>query len=95
MKKVIFLLFSSALLGGCIAAITPSVSNVPVDSSEIAKSQLLGEDCLTYFLLFGPFGDASIKNIIDKNPGKKITLIDHKVRNFLLVSQGCQMVYGY
>ncbi|MBI4683327.1 MAG: hypothetical protein HY757_09550 [Nitrospirae bacterium] len=95
MKKLVMLAMCISLLSGCITAITPVSSNVPVDSSEIAKSELIGEDCVSYYFIFGPFGDASIKHVIDKNPGKKITLIDYEWSAFPFFRSFCSKVYGY
>lgn len=95
MKKVIALCLSLACFTGCTAVVTPGVSSVPVDSSEIAKSTLLGENCLSWVLGLGPFGSASIKEVLDKNADKKITLIDHKQGWYLFTSNYCVQVYGY
>lgn len=95
MKRIIAGLLLAGSLTGCAAVMTPAASSIPVDSAEIAKSKLLGESCMTWYLFFGPFGSASIKEIMDQNAGKKITLIDHKVAPGFFVNQRCNQVYGY
>ena len=95
MKKIAGLCLCVALFTGCAAVYTPTSSSVPIDSAEIAKSTLLGENCMNWFFGLGPFGDASIKSIMDSNPGKKVTLVDHKTGWYLVASDYCIKVYGY
>ena len=95
MKKMLVIIVSAFMFSGCASVMTPVTSSIPVNAAEIAKSELLGENCMSWFLIFGPFGDASIKPLIDKNAGKKITLIDikHEPGNFS--RKQCVQVYGY
>jgi hypothetical protein len=93
MKKVLAGILCVAMLSGCARVMTSSFGSV--DSAEIAKSSYLGENCMSWFLFFGPFGDASIKSVIDKNAGKKITLVDHKFTPGFFTSTACSQVYGY
>lgn len=94
MKKMLLGALCAVMLSGCAAVMTPVGSTVPVDSSEIAKSSMLGENCMTWFLMFGPFGDASIKPVLDRNAGKKVTLIDYKYDAGFLTRSQCVQIYG-
>ena len=99
MKIIVrFLLVAAvaSLFAGCISHNTYSVANVSPVPSEIAKSKLLGENCAKIILgIFGPFGDTSIKGIMESNKGSKVTLIDYKFSNYVVMHEICTEVYGY
>jgi hypothetical protein len=86
----------ASLFTGCISHNTYSVANVPIVPSEVAKSKLLGENCAKVVLgIFGPFGDTSIKGILDNNRNSKVTLVDYKLSNYVVMYEICSEVYGY
>lgn len=95
-KRFILMSAFVSLTAGCVSHLTPMAVNVPIVPSEVAKSKLLGENCSRIVLFaFGPFGDTSIKEILERNKNSKVTFIDYKVSNFFVMQEYCSQVYGY
>ena len=99
MKLIVYalVLFTFGLFtSGCISRMTPATVSVPIDPAEVQKSRLIDENCSRTFLFtFGPFGDTTIRPILNTYKLSKVTLIDHKYSNYIILQEYCVQVYGY
>jgi len=94
-RLAFFCLFFS-FFAGCTNALTPVVINTPLVPSEIAKSRVIDENCVSTILyVFGRSGNATLKDVIDMHKPNKITLVDYEFRDSFFKQDYCLIVYGY
>jgi len=94
--KIVLIFALLLVVTGCTNAMTPVVINAPLVPSEIAKSRVIDENCVsTIFYIFGRNGDATLKDVIDMHKPNKITLVDYEFRDSFFKQDYCLIVYGY
>jgi len=96
MSKVMVLILVLILVGayGCATMTTPASNVTDIKSVDFSQNMKKGESCISWFLFFGPFGDASIVQAAKDAGIKKVDVIEYKAAWYFFVSKKCVVVYG-
>jgi hypothetical protein len=96
MSKVFVLMLVLTLVAayGCATMTTPASNVTDIKNVDFSQNMKQGESCASWFLFFGPFGDASIVQAAKAAGIKKVEVIDYSAAWYLLVSKRCVVVYG-
>jgi hypothetical protein len=96
MSKVMVLILVLMLVGayGCATMISPATNITDIKSVDFSQHMKKGESCVSWVLLFGPFGDASIVEAAKDAGIKKVNVIDYKTAWYVFVTKKCVVVYG-
>jgi hypothetical protein len=81
-------------LSGCISTVTPLGNTIDIQEVDFTQNFKTGESCALFFLLLGPFGDASIVTAAKQAGIAKASVVDLRSENYMLATRRCAIVYG-
>ena len=97
MKKITTLalcLSLALILSGCIASFTPAGNNTDFDNVDLNSKLKKGEDCLSMFFVFGPFGNMDAITAAKSAKISKVKVVNYRIENYVFFQKRCIEVYG-
>ena len=94
MKKRLLTTLAALAITGCSVNSHNGMNVSNLDNVDFTKEFKTGKACETRFLIFGPFGDASIVKAAKSGGIKKIDLVEYKRTGYIFVANRCAIVHG-
>lgn len=94
MFRPISILLAAVIMSGCSTTPLNTFNQNNFDKVDFTSDFKKGEACENHFLLFGPFGSASVMDAAKSANIKKVEVVEQEFASYIIFSTRCTYVYG-